>query len=175
MIVHRKASFRVDDRWQSLTLAEAGQLDTAAVLTKLQSSADGLSDSEATRRLEAVGPNAVRTHGARLLEILMRQVKSPLLLLLVTAAAVSVVVGERTDAFIILGIIALSVLLSFFNEYQAARAVETLHSRIRHTVVARRQGRAISVNVTELVPGDVVRLDGATSCRRISGCWRQTR
>jgi Mg2+-importing ATPase len=159
MIVQRKASFPGEDGWRSLALSEAGQLDPAAVLTRLQSSTDGLTDSEAARRLEAVGPNAVRTHGARLLEILMRQVKSPLLLLLVTAAAVSVVVGERTDAFIILGIIALSVLLSFFNEYQAARAVEALHSRIRHTVVARRQGRAISVNVTELVPGDVVRLD----------------
>jgi Mg2+-importing ATPase len=90
--------------------------------------------------------------------VLLRQVKSPLLILLVAAAATSLVVGERTDALIILAIMALSVGLGFFNEYRAARAVEALHSRIRHTAATSRDGKVVEVNVTELVPGDVVRL-----------------
>jgi Mg2+-importing ATPase len=53
---------------------------------------------------------------------------------------------------------ALSVGLGFFNEFRAARAVEALHSRIRHTAVTSRDGKAVEVNVTELAPGDVVRL-----------------
>jgi Mg2+-importing ATPase len=53
----------------------------------------------------------------------------------------------------------LSVALGFLNEYRAERAVEALHSRIRHTAVTLRDGRAVDIDVTHLVPGDVVRLD----------------
>ena len=146
-------------RWQSLELAEAARLDAADVLARLGSSEAGLSATEATRRLDEVGPNAVRSHGVRPLEVLLRQVKSFLLLLLAVAAVASLVVGERTDALIILAIICVSVGLGFFNEYRAARAVEALHSRIRHAAVTVRDGHAVEVNVTELVPGDIVRLD----------------
>jgi Mg2+-importing ATPase len=147
-----------ENGWQGLELAAAARLDASAVLTRLETSENGLSAAEATRRLGKVGPNAVRSHGANALDVLLRQVKSPLLILLVAAAATSLVVGERTDALIIFGIMALSVGLGFFNEYRAARAVEALHSRIRHTAVTARDGKAVEVNVTELAPGDVVRL-----------------
>ena len=151
-----------ENGWQGLELAAAARLDAPAVLTRLGSSENGLSAAEATRRLGKVGPNAVRSHGASALEVLLRQVKSPLLILLVAAAGTSLVVGERTDALIIFAIMALSVGLGFFNEYRAARAVEALHSRIRHTAVTSRDGKAVEVNVTELAPGDVV----ASRCRR---------
>jgi P-type Mg2+ transporter len=144
--------------WQGLELAAAARLDASAVITRLESSETGLSATEAERRLGRIGPNAVRSHGARALDVLLRQVKSPLLVLLVAAAAMSLVVGQRTDALIIFAIMALSVGLGFFNEYRAARAVEALHSRIRHTAVTSRDGKVAEVNVTELVPGDVVRL-----------------
>ena len=144
--------------WQGLELAAAARLDAPAVLEQLGSSENGLSAAEATLRLGKVGPNAVRSHGASALDVLLRQVKSPLLVLLVAAAATSLVVGQRTDALIILAIMALSVGLGFFNEYRAARAVEALHSRIRHTAVTSRDGKVVEVNLTELVPGDIVGL-----------------
>jgi P-type Mg2+ transporter len=147
-----------EDGWQGLELAAAARLDASAVLTRLESSESGLSASEAARRLGKVGPNAVRSHGVRALDVLLRQAKSPLLILLVAAAATSLVVGQRTDALIILAIMALSVGLGFFNEYRAARAVEALHSRIRHTAVTSRDGKVVEVNLTELVPGDIVGL-----------------
>jgi len=81
-----------------------------------------------------------------------------LLLLLVAAALVSIVVGQHADAGIILGIIGLSVGLGFANEFRSERAVEALHDRIRHTALTVRDGRAVAVDVTELVPGDLVRL-----------------
>ena len=67
--------------------------------------------------------------------------------------------ASAPSALIILSIIGLSVGLGFFNEYRSERAVEALHSQLRHTalVAARRRGRARSTS-TELVPGDVVRL-----------------
>ena len=90
--------------------------------------------------------------------MLLRQVSSPLLWLLLAAAAVSAFVGEGTDALIIGVIIAASVGLGFANEYRAERAAEALHDEIRHVVTVVRDGEATSVEVTHLVPGDVVRL-----------------
>ena len=84
-----------ENGWQGLDLAAAARLDASAVLTRLGSSENGLSAAEATRRLGKVGPNAVRSHGANALDVLLRQVKSPLLILLVAAAGTSLVVGEQ--------------------------------------------------------------------------------
>ncbi len=122
-------------------------------------SESGLAADEAKHRLAVAGPNAIRSHGARAFELLLRQTKSPLLVLLVAAALTSFFFGEGTDAVIILGIITLSVALGFFNEYRAALTVEALHSRIRHTASAFRNKHAVEVEVTDLVPGDIVRLD----------------
>lgn len=146
------------DQWRGLKAREAASLTAGEVLTRLASSDRGLSVREAARRLAAVGPNTVRRHRTEARTVLVRQVKSPLLLLLVVAAAVSFVVGEPTDAAIIFSIIALSVSLGFLNEYRAARAVAALHARIRHMALAVRDGRPVEVDVTELVPGDVVHL-----------------
>jgi Mg2+-importing ATPase len=142
----------------TLSLAEAGNVEAARVLQSLGSSPAGLSAEEAQRRLRQVGPNAVRSHGARPLAVLARQFNSPLLLLLVAAALTSVVVGEHADAGIILAIVGLSVGLGFVNEFRSERAVEALHDSIRHKALTLRDGRAVTVDVTELVPGDVVRL-----------------
>jgi P-type Mg2+ transporter len=90
--------------------------------------------------------------------VLVRQLRNPLLILLVAAALTSLFVGEHTDAAIILLIMLLSVGLGFFNEYRSERAVEALHSRLRHTALAMRDGQAAALDVTELVPGDIVRL-----------------
>jgi Mg2+-importing ATPase len=142
----------------SLSLAEAGALDATQLLESLGGSATGLDAEEARRRLLHAGPNAVRTHGARPLAVLARQLNNPLLLLLAAAALVSLRVGERADAGIILVIIGLSVGLGFANEFRSERAVEALHDRIRHTALTIRDGRPVAIDVTELVPGDVVRL-----------------
>ena len=90
--------------------------------------------------------------------MLSRQLRSPLLWLLLAAAAVSGVVGERLDAFIIGVIVAASVGLGFVNEYRAERAAEAMHSEIRHDVAATRDGESVNVEVTQLVPGDIVHL-----------------
>ncbi|MDT7554734.1 MAG: P-type Mg2+ transporter, partial [Pseudonocardiales bacterium] len=118
----------------------------------------GLSRDEVIRRRARYGPNAVSSHRARLLPVLWHQLRSPLLGLLLTAAAVSYFVGERSDAVIIGVIVALSVGLGFVNEYRAEKAAEALHSQITHRCVAIRDGRPASVDVTALVPGDVVEL-----------------
>src|SRR5919108_6296977 len=116
---------------EGIGLVEAARLPPAEVLTRLGSSVDGLSADEARRRLAEYGPNAIRSHGVRPLSILWRQLRNPLLILLAAATITSLVVGERTDAIIILAIVVLSVGLGFFNEYRSERVVEALHSSIR--------------------------------------------
>jgi Mg2+-importing ATPase len=143
---------------RSLAAADAAARPVPEVLAALSSGPSGLSSEEARVRLATIGPNAVRTHHARALALLLRQLRSALLVLLLAAAAVSFFFGERTDALIIGAILAASVGLGFANEYRAERAAEALHSQIRHTAVVVRDGRALEVPVTELVPGDVIRL-----------------
>ncbi|MEU1289868.1 magnesium-translocating P-type ATPase [Kitasatospora sp. NPDC005856] len=137
---------------------QAAALDADHVLARLGSTRAGLSGAEAGRRLAAIGPNAVRSHHVRALAVLGRQLRSALLLLLLAAAVVSFFFGERTDAVIIGVILLLSVALGFANEYRAERAAQALHSQVRHTAVVLRDGHEQEVDVTDLVPGDVVRL-----------------
>ncbi len=139
-----------------MTLASAAPLSAEDVLGRVESTGDGLTHDEARARLAAVGANALRSHGAR--PFAVRQLRNPLLILLVAAAAASFAVGERTSALIILLIICMSVGLGFLNEYRSELAVEALHSQLRHTALAVRDGEPEPVDVTELVPGDVVRL-----------------
>jgi Mg2+-importing ATPase len=119
---------------------------------------EGLGGAEVLRRQAEFGPNAVATHRARVFPVLWHQLRSPLLGLLAAAAVVSFLVGERSDAVIIGLIVSASVGLGFVNEYRAERAAEALHSQIRHQTVALRDGKAALVDVTALVPGDVVEL-----------------
>ncbi|MER5408762.1 magnesium-translocating P-type ATPase [Streptomyces sp. NPDC002769] len=119
---------------------------------------EGLGGEEIARRLGQFGPNAVATHRARVFPVLWHQLRSPLLGLLLAAAVASFLVGERSDAVIIGLIVSASVGLGFVNEYRAERAAEALHSQIHHQTVAQRDGRATLVDVTALVPGDLVEL-----------------
>ena len=143
---------------KSVELIEAARLSGAEVVEQLKSSTEGLRADEAARRLRQFGPNAIRTHGVRPLAILWRQLRNPLLILLAAATITALLVGERTDALIILGIVALSVGLGFFNEYRSERVVDALHASIHHRALALRDGRPLAVDVTDLVPGDVVLL-----------------
>jgi P-type Mg2+ transporter len=145
--------------WQQADLAWAGRSEAEEVLRRLDSSPAGLSDEVAAARLREAGPNAIASHGTRPLAVLGRQFKNPLLILLGAAAVVAFVTGAHTDALIVIGISLLSVGLGFFNEWRSERAVEQLHSQITHRAVVLRGGRSQAVDVTQLVPGDVVLLD----------------
>ncbi|MCV7136170.1 magnesium-translocating P-type ATPase [Mycobacterium hodleri] len=128
------------------------------VLVWLDSTRQGLSGTEAAARLTSHGPNAVRTHEVSALAVLGRQLRSALLILLAGTAVLSYFLGDGTQAVIIGVILVASIGLGFFNEYRAERMAAHLHSSLRHTTMVRRDGRFTTVDVVELVPGDVVRL-----------------
>jgi Mg2+-importing ATPase len=141
-----------------LDLREAARTEATGVLDRVGSGAEGLTAAEAARRLAVHGPNALASHGARPWEVLVRQLRNPLLVLLVGAAAVSAFTGGISDAVIIGVIVSLSVGLGFVNEYRSEQAVEALHSQVHHRTTVLRDGKAGLVDVSDLVPGDLVTL-----------------
>ena len=141
-----------------LPVTEAAAAAIGDVLGRLHTSERGLSGPDAAHRLAVTGPNAVRSHGASALAVFTRQLRSPLLALLVAAAVTAGFVHQTTNAIIIGILLAVSVGLGFGNEFRAERAAAALHSRVRHEAVVVRGGSSQRVDVTDLVPGDVVDL-----------------
>jgi P-type Mg2+ transporter len=136
----------------------AAALGGADVLAQLGSDPKGLTEDEAARRLQVIGPNAVRSYRARAWPVLASQLRSPLLILLAVTALASAFLGQASDAVIIGVILVASVGLGFFNEFKAAKTAEALHSSIHHRCVVWRDGKPRTLDVTGLVPGDVVDL-----------------
>lgn len=143
---------------QPLTFSGAAAGSVDDVLAQVDSSHDGLSSTEAAARLQRDGPNAVRTEQVRALVILAHQLNNAVLILLAGTALASVFLGDRAQATIIGIILIVSIGLGFVNEYRAQRANAAMHSRVRHTAVVQRDGQFATVDVGNLVTGDIVRL-----------------
>ena len=138
---------------------EFWSLDSASLLTDLQSRIDGLSTADAAGRLEANGPNVLRDdQGPSRLDVFARQWRSPLLLLLVFAAVASALTGQLMDAAIVLTIVVVTVVIGYTREYSAQMAAAVLRSRLSVRTVALRDGRAVPVPIHDIVPGDIVLL-----------------
>jgi Mg2+-importing ATPase len=141
-----------------LELVDAVRLSSDEVLAHLGTGFNGLSSTDAADRLLQFGPNALATHKVRAVTVLWRQIRNPILILLLGAALVSGLTGGGTNAVIIAIIVALSVGLGFFNEYRAEVAMDSLRGKIRHEAEVLRDGQTCQIPVTDLVPGDVVLL-----------------
>lgn len=141
-----------------LPITDAAALTAEQVLARLGSGPGGLAEEEAVARLQQLGPNAVRTHRANAWAVLGRQFASPILILLIITAGLSLFLGDATNSIVIGVILLASVGLGFTNEYRAERASEALHDRVTHRAVVLRGGTTREVDVTALVPGDVVHL-----------------
>ena len=129
------------------------------LFTELDASAQGLASGEARARLLRYGRNVLREQdGLSWPRMLLGQFRSPLVLILVFAAAISLLVQDWLDAVIILAIVLGSALLGFLQEYRASSAVQRLRARVALKVTALRDGEPRAVPAAEIVPGDVVLL-----------------
>jgi Mg2+-importing ATPase len=119
----------------------------------------GLSTAQAHAALERHGTNTVEDE-PRLapLALAARQFASPLVLILVFGAAVSAVLRNWFEAFIILAIVAGSAALGFTQEYRANAAVSALRRRLALTAEVVRDGAPRRMAASQIVPGDVVLL-----------------
>jgi magnesium-transporting ATPase (P-type) len=128
-------------------------------LDRLQSSDDGLTDEEAARRLERYGVNALPQGGGdEALKILLRQIRDPLIYVLLASTGLAILTGKVVDGLVIGGVVVLNAIIGFIQEYRASKAIEALTTMVPSEVVAVRAGRKRSLPATDLVPGDIVLL-----------------
>ena len=131
--------------------------EASALLAELRSVAHGLSSVEAARRLRTEGPNTLDEEtDTGVMRLVLRQFKSPLVLILVFGGAVSATLRDWLDATIILVVVLGSCGLGFLQEYRASKAVAGLRKRLALTVSALRDRARCVVPTRELVPGDIV-------------------
>lgn len=136
------------------------QLNIDDVLSRLQTRREGLTRAEAVARLRSVGPNALESQeGARPLLILVRQVRSPLIYILIVAGLISILLQHYTDAAVIFGVIIVDAVVGFVQEYKAEEALRALARLTAPKARVLRDGEAREVATTEVVPGDIVLLD----------------
>jgi Mg2+-importing ATPase len=123
----------------------------------LSCSEKGLSASEADLRLQQYGLNALQVKSRSSTFILfLGQFKSPITLLLIAAALLSMALGDFTDATIILIIILVSSFLGFWQEKGAANAVEELLKMVQISCRIVRGGVESEWPLEKVVPGDVI-------------------
>ena len=136
---------------------------TEDLFAQLQSSVKGLSSGLAQQHLETFGYNLLRDREkATPFRLFLNQFKSPLVLILVFAAAISILTGEWIDATIVILIVVASAILGFIQEYSASNAVEKLRNQIKLKSAVLRDGKPASIPVEDVVPGDVVLLSAGS-------------
>ena len=151
---------------QIQSLPETAQaLSTSEVLELLQVSVtNGLSEAEAKRRLASLGPNKIVTRRrVSAFAVLLHQFVGPVVYLLAAAAALALYFGERQEAAAIAAVLGLNGLIGFLTEIKAARSIEALQALGTRSARVRRSGHTRVIPAEQLVPGDIVLLEGGDS------------
>jgi Mg2+-importing ATPase len=129
------------------------------VLKSLRSSRSGLTSYQAQESLKTYGYNEVakRKRTTTVVKFLS-SFKNPLMLILLFAGVVTGFLGDPAEATIILIIVMLGVVLMFFQESKAEKAAEELKQRVATTATVMRDGGSKEIQLSEIVPGDVIAL-----------------
>lgn len=151
------------------------ELEKEAVLKKLDCDvSSGLTLAEVERRKAQYGLNQLIERGKKSpWQILWEQLTGIMVVILIIAAAISILLGEYKDAIAILVIVVLNALLGFTQEYRAEQAMAALKKLAVPIVRVRREGHVQEVSAQELVPGDIVLLEAGNlvpaDCRLCEG------
>ncbi len=130
------------------------------ILSLLKSSKDGLSEDDAKDRLKEYGPNTIKSNAKSSdLELFLSQFKSPITILLLVAAGLSMFLDDKTDAIIIFVIVMISAILGFWQERGASNAVSQLLKMVQIKCKAIRGGQEVDVETEDIVPGDIILVD----------------
>ncbi|MBQ7114452.1 MAG: cation-translocating P-type ATPase [Clostridia bacterium] len=135
------------------------------VLAGLNAEASGLSAKEAEARLAKHGPNKLKeAKKATLFERFLDQLKDPMIIILLVAAAVSGITAAYSnesfaDVFIILIVVLINAVLGVYQESKAEKAIEALQAMTAATSKVLRDGKQITVKSEALVPGDIIILE----------------
>ncbi|MBC7121103.1 MAG: cation-transporting P-type ATPase [Candidatus Methanosuratus sp.] len=140
-----------------MKIPEAPHSQTAEeVLAALESSADGLTEEEARRRLAEFGRNVLKEEKVSKFEIFARQFKNVLVYVLLAAALLTAVLNEWQDFAMIIAIIAINGIIGFWQEIRAEASLSALKKLTESRAAVIRGGVKVSIPSSDLVPGDIV-------------------
>jgi len=143
----------VEKNWHSLTPEDC--------LALLETTPAGLTSQQVEERLRAYGFNQlIEGKKTSLLTVFFNQFRDFMILVLLGATLISGLLGEYTDAITIIAIIILNGILGFVQEVKAERSLSALKELTAPMAHVRRDGEACVIPAKELVPGDVILLEG---------------
>jgi H+-transporting ATPase len=125
---------------------------------RLNTSMDGLSQAEAQQRLAQYGPNALEEKRVSPILKFLSYFWGPIPWMIEIAAILSALLQHWADLIIILVLLAFNAIVGFWQEYQAANAVEALKKQLALKARVKRDGNWTEVDAASLVPGDVIRV-----------------
>ncbi|NLE00773.1 MAG: HAD-IC family P-type ATPase, partial [Fibrobacter sp.] len=129
------------------------------VFEELNTSSDGLETSDAKSRLEKFGPNQLPEKNEETVWILfLRQIKNPLIYVLIVSAALAVIMGKLTDGLVVLGVVIINALIGFLQEYRSSKEIAALKKMIPDTASIIRDGHPQTILSSLIVPGDIISL-----------------
>ena len=135
------------------------QAPLARLVDELGTRATGLTSAEARRLLKRHGPNTLKDVSERPLILqFLRRFRNPLVLILIAASGISALTGDVASFAIIAGMVLLSVVLDFVQEYRAGQSARRLRQSVQIRARVLRDGVARDVPTAQVVPGDVVLL-----------------
>jgi magnesium-transporting ATPase (P-type) len=135
-------------------------LEIDAVLEAMESSRDGLSTARARRLLGQHGPNRLTPPARRgILRRLLAQFQNVLIHVLIGAGLLTLALGHWIDASVIFGVVVINAVIGFIQEGKAERALDAIRGMLAPAATVKRDGRRLSVDAAELVPGDLVLLE----------------
>jgi H+-transporting ATPase len=125
---------------------------------QLGTSMEGLTQEEAKKRLAQYGPNALEERKANPLLKFLSYFWGPIPWMIEAAAILSGIVQHWVDLVIIVVLLVFNAVVGFWQEHQAANAVEALKKQLAHRARVKRDGNWGEVDAATLVPGDIIRL-----------------
>lgn len=138
-------------------------LPLGEVYEKLSTTAAGLTEEEAARRLHQFGPNKLPAREPPgLFIIFLHQFKSPLIYILLVAAVISLALGDQKDALFIFGVVLLNAVIGLVQEWKAEQSASRLQGLLKLTAHIRRNGRDVTTDSALIVPGDIVILESGS-------------
>ncbi|KXB08276.1 hypothetical protein AKJ56_01600 [candidate division MSBL1 archaeon SCGC-AAA382N08] len=134
------------------------------VLENIESSEEGLSEKEASQRLEEFGSNEIeKGEEASILKVFIDQFKDFLILILIIAAIISFFVGQEIDAVLIVSIVFANGVFGFAQDWKAEKSIQALKKMASPDALVLRNGEKKKVNSEEVVPGDIIVLSQGSS------------
>ncbi len=127
------------------------------IFKELKTSPKGLSQKEADERLKKYGRNELKKKkGPGPIAIFLSQFKSPLVIILIAAAAIAYGLGEKNDAIVIGVVVLINAIVGFIQEFKAEKALEALIKMIAPKARVIRDGKEQIIDAHLIVPGDIL-------------------